>query len=204
MPFFPSDEERLLRRAQKGDSDAFEALISPYERRIYALCLRMLSHHEDAQDAAQDAMIRLYNGLSSYRKEAALSSFIYRVTTNVCLDQLRKRKVRAGESLDALAQEGFSPTDDAPTPEAALLQGERSAALSRAIDRLPEEMRAALVLREIHQRSYEEIAQALSIGVGTVKSRLYRAREKLLVLLKEDAAFVTPHTTSLRKEAEAL
>lgn len=204
MPFFPSDEERLLRRAQKGDSDAFEALISPYERRIYALCLRMLSHHEDAQDAAQDAMIRLYNGLSSYRKEAALSSFIYRVTTNVCLDQLRKRKVRAGESLDALAQEGFSPTDDAPTPEAALLQGERSAALSRAIDRLPEEMRAALVLREIHQRSYEEIAQALSIGVGTVKSRLYRAREKLLVLLKEDATFATPHTTSLRKEAEAL
>lgn len=173
----------LVKRAQAGDADAFEQLVTPYEGKIYALCLRMMAHREDAQDAAQEAMLRLYRSMANYRGEADFGTFVYRVTTNVCMDALRKRQVRAGESLDAMYDAGFSPADDAPGPEEALVRGEEHERLSRAIDSLNEEMRLPLVLREIHNLSYEEVAQTLGVGMGTVKSRIHRAREKLARML---------------------
>lgn len=181
-------QARLLRRARQGDADAFEQLVAPYEKRIYALCLRMLAHREDAQDAAQEAMLRLYRAMGSYRGAAQLGTFIYRVTANTCMDALRRRRVRAGESLEALYEEGFSPADSAPGPEEALLRGEENERLSRAIDALSEEMRLPLVLREVNELSYEEVAQTLGVGMGTVKSRIHRAREKLARMLTDTTA----------------
>ena len=183
LDFEKAKKALLVRRAQQGDADAFEQLVTPYEQKIYALCLRMMAHREDAQDAAQEAMLRLYRSMSSFRGDADFGTFVYRVTTNVCMDALRKQQVRAGESLDALYDEGFSPKDDTPGPEEALMQAEEKERLSQAIDQLSEEMRLPLVLREIHELSYEEVAQTLGIGMGTVKSRIYRAREKLARLL---------------------
>lgn len=184
-----AQQARVLRRAQRGDPDAFEQLAAPYEKHVYALCLRMLACREDAQDAAQETMIRLYHSLGEYRGDAQLSTFIYRIATNVCLDALRRRKVRAGESLDALGEAGYTPPDRQPGPEERLLRKERGEALSQAIDSLSEEMRMPLVLRELHDLSYEEVANALGVGMGTVKSRIHRAREKLARLLRDDPAF---------------
>lgn len=176
-------QEKLLKKAQQGDADAFEQLVAPYEQKIYALCLRLLAHREDAQDAAQETMLRLYRALVSYRGEAQLGTFIYRVTANTCMDALRRRNVRACESLEALDDVGVVPVDDSPGPEETILRAEESERLSRAIDALSDEMRLPLVLREIHALSYEEVAQTLGLEMGTVKSRIHRAREKLARML---------------------
>lgn len=176
-------QEKLLKKAQQGDADAFEQLVAPYEQKIYALCLRLLAHREDAQDAAQETMLRLYRALVSYRGEAQLGTFIYRVTANTCMDALRRRNVRACESLEALDDVGVVPVDDSPGPEETLLRAEENERLSRAIDALSDEMRLPLVLREIQALSYEEVAQTLGLEMGTVKSRIHRAREKLARML---------------------
>ena len=176
-------QEKLLKKAQQGDADAFEQLVAPYEQKIYALCLRLLAHREDAQDAAQETMLRLYRALVSYRGEAQLGTFIYRVTANTCMDALRRRNVRACESLEALDDVGVVPVDDSPGPEETILRAEENERLSRAIDALSDEMRLPLVLREIHALSYEEVAQTLGLEMGTVKSRIHRAREKLARML---------------------
>lgn len=179
-------QEKLLKKAQQGDADAFEQLVAPYEQKIYALCLRLLAHREDAQDAAQETMLRLYRALVSYRGEAQLGTFIYRVTANTCMDALRRRNVRACESLEALDDVGVVPVDDSPGPEETILRAEESERLSRAIDALSDEMRLPLVLREIHALSYEEVAQTLGLEMGTVKSRIHRAREKLARMLSSE------------------
>ena len=176
-------QEKLLKKAQQGDADAFEQLVAPYEQKIYALCLRLLAHREDAQDAAQETMLRLYRALVSYRGEAQLGTFIYRVTANTCMDALRRRNVRACESLEALDDVGVVPVDDSPGPEETILRAEENERLSRAIDALSDEMRLPLVLREIQALSYEEVAQTLGLEMGTVKSRIHRAREKLARML---------------------
>ena len=176
-------QEKLLKKAQQGDADAFEQLVAPYEQKIYALCLRLLAHREDAQDAAQETMLRLYRALVSYRGEAQLGTFIYRVTANTCMDALRRRNVRACESLEALDDVGVVPVDDSPGPEETILRAEENERLSRAIDALSDEKRLPLVLREIHALSYEEVAQTLGLEMGTVKSRIHRAREKLARML---------------------
>ena len=162
-------QEKLLKKAQQGDADAFEQLVAPYEQKIYALCLRLLAHREDAQDAAQETMLRLYRALVSYRGEAQLGTFIYRVTANTCMDALRRRNVRACESLEALDDVGVVPVDDSPGPEETILRAEENERLSRAIDALSDEMRLPLVLREIQALSYEEVAQTLGLEMGTVK-----------------------------------
>ena len=180
-------QEKLLKKAQQGDADAFEQLVAPYEQKIYALCLRLLAHREDAQDAAQETMLRLYRALVSYRGEAQLGTFIYRVTANTCMDALRRRNVRACESLEALDDVGVVPADDSPGPEETILRAEENERLSRAIDALSDEMRLPLVLREIHALSYEEVAQTLGLEMGTVKSRIHRAREKLARMLSVEA-----------------
>lgn len=179
-------QEKLLKKAQQGDADAFEQLVAPYEQKIYALCLRLLAHREDAQDAAQETMLRLYRALVSYRGEAQLGTFIYRVTANTCMDALRRRNVRACESLEALDDVGVVPVDDSPGPEETILRAEENERLSRAIDALSDEMRLPLVLREIHALSYEEVAQTLGLEMGTVKSRIHRAREKLARMLSSE------------------
>ncbi|HML49737.1 MAG TPA: sigma-70 family RNA polymerase sigma factor, partial [Clostridia bacterium] len=111
------ENERLIKRAQNGNSDAFEELVSPYESRIYAICLRIMGNREDALDCAQDAMLRIFRALGEYRYQAAFTTWLFRITTNVCLDALRRQKVRPSTSLDALMDEGYSPPDPKASPE---------------------------------------------------------------------------------------
>ena len=173
------DERFLIKRAAKGDSDAFETLIRAHESRMYAVTLRMCGSREDAQDCLQEAMLRIYKAMDSFRGQSSFGTWVYRITMNTCLDELRRRKVRQSTSLDAMLETGWSPTDETNTPEKNSLRNEQRRSIEKAIATLPEDMRSAVVLRDIHGFSYEEIAQILSANVGTIKSRISRGREKL-------------------------
>lgn len=179
------DERELIRKAGDGDAYAFEQLMTAHESKMYAVALRMCGNREDAQDCLQEAMLRVYRAMSGFKGQSSFSTWVYRITMNSCLDELRRRKSRAGTSLDALLENGFSPCDDGDTPEQNSLRSEQRRVLERAIAALPEDMRSAIVLRDIQGCSYDEIAQALDANVGTIKSRISRGREKLRAVLSE-------------------
>lgn len=176
-------EDRLLCRAMEGDLRAFDELMAPYERRLYSLCFRMAGEKEDAMDCTQEAMLRIWRALSTYRKEASFMTWIYRIATNTCLDVLRKRKSRPQVSLDALTDAGFVVKDENGDPEDHAIWQARKLALQAGIHSLNPDMRAALILRDIQGFSYEEVSAILDTPLGTVKSRINRGREKLRSLL---------------------
>jgi len=173
------NEEKLIIRAAKGDASAFNELLSGHEKKMYAVCLRMCANHEDAQDCLQEAMLRVYRSISGFKGQSSFSTWLYRVTMNTCLDELRRRKNKQATSLDGLLETGWSPADEYDTPEHRALESERRTEVRRMIKELPEDMRSAVVLRDIQGFSYDEIAQILDINVGTIKSRISRGREKL-------------------------
>lgn len=177
-------EGELLRAAKRGDSAAFESLMGAYERRVYGLCLRMMGNAHDGEDAAQEAMIRIWQKIGQCRDEAALSTWIYRVTANACTDALRKRSRQAAPSLEAMREEGFEAVDPAQTPEEAAQADEGRRAMAQAIAGVPQEMRSVFLMRDVHGLSVEQTARALGVSQGTVKSRLSRAREKIAQQLR--------------------
>ncbi len=172
-------DDLLLRRAQRGDQSAFEELIAPHEKRIYQIALRLMGNPDDALDQAQEAMLRVYVSLSKYRGVASLSTWIYRIATNVCLDELRRRKGRQAASLEEMAQAGRLPQDRAETPEQAAERRYVGETLQRALTALPDDQRAAIVLRDIQGLPYDEIAQILQTNINTIKSRIARARQSM-------------------------
>ena len=180
-------DELLLRRACKDDVQAFEELMQSHESRIYAIALRMMGNREDAQDCAQEAMVRIYRAMGSFKGQSALATWIYRITMNSCLDELRRRKARKVTSLDSLVDNGWSPTDTGDTPEEHGLRVEKQNALNQAIQSLPDDMRAAIILRDVKGYSYDEIASILDANVGTIKSRISRGREKLREILSKQS-----------------
>ena len=178
-----TEENWLVQRAGRGDSAAFEQLMEAHESRMYAVALHMCGNREDAQDCLQEAMLRIYRALNSFKGQSSFATWVYRVTMNTCLDELRRRKTRTATSLDALLDMGWSPTDETDTPEHHSLRAEQRRTIERAIAGLPEDMRAAIVLRDIQGCSYDEIATVLSTNVGTIKSRISRGRERLREVL---------------------
>ena len=179
------NELGLIERAARGDGAAFSDLMAVHEAKMYAVALRMCGNHEDAQDCLQDAMIRIYRAISGFKGQSSFSTWVYRITTNTCLDELRRRKTRQNTSLDGLLDAGWSPSDDMDTPERHALASERRREISRAIAELPEDMRAAIILRDVQGFAYDEIAEMLGANVGTIKSRISRGREKLREKLSE-------------------
>ena len=184
-------EEQLIHRAAKGDGAAFTELMTQHESRMYAVTLRMCANREDAQDCLQDAMLRIYRAIGSFKGQSAFSTWVYRITMNTCLDELRRRKTRNSSSLDTLLESGWSPTDEDDVPERHAIKSEQRRVIDRAIAALPEDMRSAIVLRDIQGYSYEEIAAMLDANIGTVKSRISRGREKLRQILRENAELFT-------------
>ena len=179
------DEKRLIQRASDGDPEAFNRLMEAHERRMYAVALRMCANREDAQDCLQEAMLRVYRAIGNFKGESSFSTWVYRITMNTCLDELRRRKNKQSTSLDNLLDEGWAPSDDSSAPEKQAVRAETARTLRQTIQELPEDMRAAVVLRDIQGYSYEEIARILDINVGTIKSRISRGREKLREKLRE-------------------
>lgn len=170
----------------KQKKNDFERLAAENERPVYSLCFHMMGNREDAQDCAQETMLRAFRAFASFRREASFSTWITRIAMNVCTDALRKR--RDAVSLDALREEqGFDPPDAAPTAYARLEEKERLRLLREALSLLPADMREMIALRDMQGKSYDEIAEILNLPLGTVKSRINRAREKLSLILKNSS-----------------
>ncbi len=172
-----ASDERLVRRFQEGDERAFELLVRRHEARIYGLAYRMLGRHEDARDAAQDAFLSCFRHLRSFRGDASFTTWLHRIAVNACYDVLRKRPTSS--SLDSEMSEPVAPRDHAE--EAAT-----AADVQRALLSLHPDFRAVLVLHEIHDLPVEEVSATLGVPVGTVKSRLHRARVALGRALAEE------------------
>lgn len=196
----------LERRAKQGDQEAFEQLVLDNQNRIYALALRLCGDREEAADLAQEAFVKVWQGLSSFQGESSFSTWVYRLTTNLCIDHLRKKRrreaVESVVSLDATDGGWAEPADWESDPQRLLERSERGRALARGLARLPDWQRQALVLRELSGLSYQEIAAALDIDLGTVKSRIARARLSLRKVLLEDGNFFDgpPSKSVKRKE----
>ena len=179
--------------SKKQEKDQFERLAGESERQVYAVCYHMMGSREDAQDCAQETMLRAFKAFGSFRRDASFSTWITRIAMNVCTDALRKR--RPVTSLDVMRDDtNFDLPDAGPTAYAQLEQKERVRLLREGLDELPEEMRQIIVLRDMRGMSYEEIAETLELPLGTVKSRVNRAREKLSGILQKSSELFSPHS----------
>ncbi len=180
-PMTFEDDKVLIDRFKKGDSLAFEELVHQYQDRIYNLCRYMLRDTRNAQDAAQDAFLKAYKGLKDFRPDSSLYTWIYRIAVTTCLDYKRKSR------RESLRNEPL--TEDLPSDERSPHQVYESRkvteSIQAALEKLPKKLSTVIVLREIEELSYEEIAEVLQISIGTVKSRIARSREQLRrILLK--------------------
>lgn len=166
----------LLTRLRAGDARAFEELVVHHQHRVFGTALRMLNNAAEAEEVAQEAFLRAHRSLGEFRGDAKLSTWLYAIVSRLCLSRLAsadRRMARAGE--DAL----LSLADREGGPQASAERGELEAALHRAIADLPEERRVVVILRDVEGLAYEEIARALGLELGTVRSRLHRARMDL-------------------------
>lgn len=169
------DEDALLARARDGDADAFDALLRPRRARLWSVCLRVVGDRQDAEDALQDALTAAWLHLGSFRGEARFDTWLYRIASNAALAVARRRRERAVDPHD-LPEDGDLLRDHADQ----VADVDR---VRRALAALPEQFREAVVLREVADLTYEEIAAHQGVGVQTVKSRLNRARAQLVAAL---------------------
>ena len=173
----------LVRRVQKGDKSAFDALVLKYQHKVLKLVQRYVRDQSEAEDVVQDAFIKAYRALPAFRGDSAFYTWLYRIAINTAKNAL----VSAGrrplsldlDAQDATGAEMQARLKDTDTPERLLLTDEIRTTVNRAIDSLPEDLRTAIVLREIDGLSYEEIADNMNCPVGTVRSRIFRAREAI-------------------------
>jgi RNA polymerase sigma factor (sigma-70 family) len=200
----PSEEYRTVQAAADGDKPAFETLVRENRVLVYNLALKLLKNPEDAMDASQDAFVKAYINLKSFRFDCKFSVWIYRITYNVCLDMLRHRE-RRPEPL--AGEEGETALSFAPAlegnPETAVNKKEFWAEINEGLDMLPEKQRQAIILREITGLSYYEIAQISGCTEGTVKSRIARGREKLADFLIKRGTFAPGKRHNSAKGGEA-
>ena len=184
-----AEDRQLIRRVQHGDVSAFNDLIVKYEKVVFNFAFRLTQNYDDAHDIAQDSFIRAYNAMNTFRGDAAFSTWIFRITTNVFLDDRKRKKAHPVQSLDEYTsqedqREGIQVEDPGPTPEEIVTAKERQRVLVKAIQSLPEYQRTMVVMYHLEQKSYEEIAEIMHLPLGTVKSRLNRARLALKDLLQ--------------------
>ncbi len=176
-------DQALVERAQKGDKRAFELLVIKYRRKVERLLSRMVRDAAEVEDITQEAFIKAYRALPQFRGESAFYTWLYRIAVNTAKNYLVARK-RQPVSSDVQAEdaENYEEGDllrDVATPDAELQSKQIAQAVNAAVDALPEELRNAITLREIEGLSYEEIAQMMDCPIGTVRSRIFRAREAI-------------------------
>jgi len=176
------EETELIDRCQKGDLSAFDDLVRLYEKKVYNLAYRMCGNHEDASDLSQEAFLRVFQSLKDFRGQSSFSTWLYRVVSNVCLDELRQRGRRPTISIDEPIAGDKGETmqrqlaDGGPPPDELAERRELREVIQSCIDELSEEYRIVIILRDLQDLSYQEIAEVLDCSLGTVKSRLNRAR----------------------------
>jgi RNA polymerase sigma-70 factor (ECF subfamily) len=180
------DDLNLIESFKQGDTSAFGEIVLRYQDKIFNLCRHMLGNAADAEDAAQDVFLKAYQALPKFQPEASLYTWLYRIATNTCIDY---RKKPIFESLFGDSGEGerlvLDRATDAPSPEKLYQSKQIDQALQESLGKLSPKLRAIITLKEIEELSYEEIADALEISMGTVKSRIARAREELQKLMQK-------------------
>lgn len=178
----PSDAQ-LVRRVQKGDKGAFDLLVLKYQHKIVNLVLRYVRDPDQAMDIAQEAFLKAYRALPRFRGDSAFYTWLYRIAVNTAKNHLAAQRRRPLDvELDLQDSEQYdlhAKLKDTDTPEGVTLSQELNRTVQRAIEALPEDLRTAIVLREIEGMSYEEIAQTMECPVGTVRSRIFRARDAI-------------------------
>lgn len=177
-------EKLLVSKSKKGDILAFEKLISSYEKKAYNIAYRMMNNEEDAKDVTQEAFIKIYKSIKNFREESSFSTWLYRIVTNVCLDELRKKKRNETTPLELNIENDKGTTHieigmDEETPEDLYERLEERQMILNTINSLKDDYKTVIILRDIQGFSYEEIASILSCSLGTVKSRINRARNAL-------------------------
>lgn len=176
-------DQALVERVQQGDKRAFDLLVRKYQHRIVQLVTRYVHNPADAQDVAQEAFIKAYRALPKFRGDSAFYTWLYRIAINTAKNHLVAQGRRPpGDDIDAADAEQFegeSGLKEYATPEHEVLSDEIGRTVQAAIEDLPEDLRTAIVLRELEGLSYEEIAEAMECPIGTVRSRIFRAREAI-------------------------
>ncbi len=190
-------EREIIDRVLSGDTEAFEALVLEHQNKVYSLALRMVGNEEDARDMAQEAFIRAFNSLTGFRGDSKFSVWLYRLTSNICIDFLRSRAKKRTVSMTWIDEEGedageLEIPDETWSPERELERRMTRESVRRGLDSLSPPYREILVLREINGLSYDEIASVLGIEEGTVKSRIFRARKKLCDFLIKEGNIPVP------------
>lgn len=180
------EERKLIRIFKDGDTSVFESIVLDYQDRIYNLCRHMLGNAHEAEDAAQDTFIKAYQNLKNFKPEASLYTWLYRIAVNTCIDYRRRPFF---ESLFKRSDEGeefiIDQPSNAPSPERLFASKQMAHALQKSLKKISPKLRAAIILKEVEELSYEEIAEVLDISLGTVKSRISRARDELRALMKK-------------------
>ena len=191
-------DEELVARAVQGDSESFNELILRWERSIYALAYRTLGREEDARDVCQETFLRAFRGLSAFKGQAKFSSWLYRIALNLCRDAMRRERrtplVGVSEGIDPSELAARQPSP-APSVEDLVAQAELSRHVASAMRRLPEDQRTAIVLKEYHDLTFQEIADLMGCPLSTAKTRLYQGLSVLrreLTSGKQRAAEVAP------------
>jgi RNA polymerase sigma-70 factor (ECF subfamily) len=182
--FKNEDDERLVAKAQEGDLFSFDHLVKKYQKKIYFLAYRMVKNHDTADDIAQETFINAYSSIKSFKLGYSFYSWLYRICMNLSINYLKRQKFVIPESQ---FEEETSPLEKeiiTEDPLSLLVQKEREREIEQAIDSLPPKYKAVFILKVYEDLSYEEIAQTLKISLGTVMSRLFRARGRLQKLLK--------------------
>lgn len=188
--FMFADEKVLIRKSKEGDLESFERLIERYQKKVFNIAYKMIGNYDDASELAQEVFLRVFKSIKKFKEESLFSTWIFRITTNVCLDELRKRKNNKVIYLEEDIKCGDGEikrqvVDDKPTPEMALENNELKKTLKEAINNLSEDYKIVIVMRDIQGFSYKEIAEIIKCPEGTVKSRINRAR----LMLKDELKF---------------
>jgi RNA polymerase sigma-70 factor (ECF subfamily) len=177
-------DQQLVERAQRGDKHAFELLVSKYQRKLGRLLSRFIRDPAEVEDVAQEAFIKAYRALPSFRGDSAFYTWLYRIGINTAKNYLvaMGRRAPTSTEFDSEEAENFEDGDqlrDLNTPEAELMTRQIAATVNQTMEELPEELRTAITLREIEGMSYEDIANVMNCPIGTVRSRIFRARETI-------------------------
>lgn len=184
-------ESELIKKAKKGDIAAFEELVRLHEKKVYTIAYKYMGNYEDAGDITQETFIKAYQVIETFRGEASFGTWVYRIAANKALDELRKRKKFQITSLEEeIELEAGSVSKEIAaedvTPEEYYLQQETGQYLQQLLNEMREEYKVVIIMREVEGRTYEEIAKALDCSLGTVKSRLSRARNHLKEKIMQD------------------
>lgn len=175
--------KKRIKQVLKGDQDAFGEIVEIYKNSVYQLCFRMLGNRSEAEDMAQEAFIRAYVNIHSYKQEYKFSTWLFRIATNLCIDRIRKKKPDYSLDAEVSGTEGLTMysqiPSNSPLPETELESLELHEAVNKEILKLPEKYRSAIVLKYIEELSLKEISEILDLPLGTVKTRIHRGREVL-------------------------